>query len=156
MLPGCPAKGQRRRPWYAVLMGQSGMTMGLALYEDLETLRRMWSGGGNHEENARRTVATTVTFGEEWTIPPADLDAAKQHGWPVARPDAYPQIFHKDRGLATRPPLAWELELMEACLRAIPGFVERRQQEDPTREEMTVPVASGSVKLVLAWMEEVR
>jgi hypothetical protein len=31
-------------PWYAVLMGQSGLTTGLALYEDLEALRRLWAG----------------------------------------------------------------------------------------------------------------
>jgi tetratricopeptide (TPR) repeat protein len=60
-------------PWYAVLMGQSGLTLGLALYEDPEVLRRMWAGGGD-EENARTSVATTVTFGEEWDIPVADLE----------------------------------------------------------------------------------
>jgi tetratricopeptide (TPR) repeat protein len=32
-------------PWYAVLMGQSGLTTGLALYEDLGALRRLWAGG---------------------------------------------------------------------------------------------------------------
>src|SRR5438552_11694012 len=30
-------------PWYAVLMGQSGLTLGLALYEDVEALQRMWA-----------------------------------------------------------------------------------------------------------------
>src|SRR5262249_46242316 len=70
-------------PWYAMLMGQSGLTTGLALYEDLEALRRMWAGGGD-EESARRAVGTSVTFGEEWDLPVADLDAAKRHGWAVA------------------------------------------------------------------------
>ena len=41
---------------------------------------------------------------------------------------------------------------MEACLRAVPQFVNRRQQDDPAEEEMTVPVASRSLKLVLAWV----
>src|SRR5262245_63319732 len=31
-------------PWYAVLMGQSGLTTWLVLYEDLEPLRRLWAG----------------------------------------------------------------------------------------------------------------
>src|SRR6516164_1755082 len=31
-------------PWYAVLMGQSGLTTGLALYEDLQALQGMWAG----------------------------------------------------------------------------------------------------------------
>jgi hypothetical protein len=141
-------------PWYAVLMGQSGLTMGLALYEDLEALRRLWAGDRADEDNARQTVGTSVTFGEEWDIPVADLEAAKRHGWQVARPDAYPEVFHKERGLALRPPLAWELELVEGCLRAVPGFVERRKQDDPAREGVTVPAASGQLNLVLSWVGE--
>ena len=80
--------------------------------------------------------------------------AAQRHGWPVARPDTYPSASHKERGLALRPPLAWELELLEGCLRAVPEFVIRRRQDDPAGEEMTVPVASGQLKLVLSWVVE--
>ena len=104
-------------PWYAVLMGQSGLTLGLALYDDLNALQRMWSEKPGDEDSGRESVATTVTFDDEWDIPVADLEAAKKYGWQVARSDAYPQVFHKDPGLSMRPPLAWELELMEACLR---------------------------------------
>ncbi len=136
-------------PWYAVIMGQSGLTTGMALYEDLAVLRHLWTGDGTDEQSARQSVATTVTFGEEWSIPVADLDAAKQHGWLVARPDAYPEAFRKERGLSLRPPLAWELELLEGCLRAIPEFVTRHPQDDQAREEMS----SGDLKLVLSWVE---
>ena len=141
-------------PWYAVLMGQSGLTTGLALYEDLGALRRLWAGARADADTARQSVATTVTFGEAWDIPVADLEAAQRHGWQVARPDAYPEVFHKERGLALRPPLAWELELLEGCLRAVPEFVIRRRQNDPAGEEMTVPAASGELKLVLSWVVE--
>jgi hypothetical protein len=99
-------------------------------------------------------VATSVTFGEEWETPVADVDAAKKHGWQVARPDAYPEVFHKERGMSLRPPLAWELELMEGCLRAVPDFVARHSQDDPAREEMAVPVASGPLQLALSWVVE--
>jgi hypothetical protein len=99
-------------------------------------------------------VATTVLFGEEWELAPADVDAARRHGWPVARPDAYPSVFHKDRGLSLRPPVAWELELLEGCLRSIPEFVRRHRQDDPARVEVTVPVASGPVRLTLSWIGE--
>ena len=47
-----------------------------------------------------------------------------------------------------------ELELMEGCLPAVPEFVFRRRQDDPAGEEMTVPVASGQLKLALAWVGE--
>jgi hypothetical protein len=139
-------------PWYAVLMGQSGLTIGLALYDDLGPLKEMWAGGSD-EQNAHQTVGTSVTFGEEWDVPVADLDAAKKYGWPVARPDVYPEVFHKERGLSVRPPLAWELQLLEGCLRAVPAFVSRRQ-DDPAREEFTVPVGAGELKLVLSWVAE--
>jgi hypothetical protein len=140
--------------WYAVLMGPSGLTTGLTLYEDLEPLRQPWAGDRADEDNARQTVVTTVTFGERWDVPVADLEAARRHGWQVAREDAYPEVFHKDRGLALRPPPAWELELVEDCLRAVPEFVSCHQQDDPAGEEMTVPVASGPLKLVLSWALE--
>ena len=139
-------------PWYAVLMGQSGLTIGLALYEELATLKRLWAGDFGDEENARETVGTSVTFGEESDVAVADLESSKRHGWAVARFDAYPLIFHKERGLSMRPPLAWELELMEACLRAVPDFVGLRGQDDPTREETTVPTAGGELTLGLSWV----
>jgi tetratricopeptide (TPR) repeat protein len=141
-------------PWYAVLMGQSGLTMGLALYENLNLLKKLWANRHSDEENARRTVATTVTFDPADDIPPADLEAATRYKWKVSRPDAYPSIIHKERGMSIRPPLVWELELMEGCLRAIPAFVKRRKQDDPTPEEVTVPVASGDLPLRLSWVSE--
>ena len=51
-----------------------------------------------------------------------------------------------------RQPAAWELEVCEACLRALPGFVSRRAADDPTPEEVTVRLASGEVKLALTWV----
>ncbi|MBV9123665.1 MAG: tetratricopeptide repeat protein, partial [Planctomycetes bacterium] len=140
-------------PWYAVLMGQGGMTLGLALYDDPTTLRRLWTRDASDEENARETVGTSVTFGEETEIPVADLDAARQYGWKVARPEAYPCVFHKERGMSLRPPLAWELELMEGCLRAIPEFVNRHPDpESRAKETTTVPAAKGELTLELTWV----
>ena len=47
-----------------------------------------------------------------------------------------------------------ELELMEECLRAVPDFIKRHKQDDPAKEELTVPVASGQLRLVLSWVVE--
>jgi tetratricopeptide (TPR) repeat protein len=141
-------------PWYAILMGQSGLTTGLALYEDLENLRAARERPADYRENARQSVATTVLFGEEVDLPLADVEAARRYGWEVARPDAWPLVLHKERGLAHRPPLAWEVELLEGCLRAIPEFVRRRPQDDPSEEELTVPAAAGELKISLAWVPE--
>ena len=142
-------------PWYAVLMGQSGLTTGLALYEDLKALRRIWaSRPGRRGQRPADAWPRPSPSGRSGTSPwPTWRRRRSTVGrWPV--PDAYPEVFHKERGLSMRPPLAWELELMEGCLRAVPEFVNRRSQDDPAREEITVPAASGELKLVLSWVVE--
>ena len=85
-------------PWYAVLMGQSGLTMGLALYEDLKSLRKMWAGSCRTRRTLGRRWRTTVTFGEEWESPWPTWRRRRRYGWKVARPDAYPAVIHKERG----------------------------------------------------------
>ena len=140
-------------PWFAVVIGQAGMTTGLALYDDLRVLQGLQADASD-EENALRTVSTAVLFCEPWGVPVADLDAAKRHGWPVAREDAYPHAMHTEEELAMRLPLAGELFLLEVCLRALPDFVRRRRQDDATREEVAVQTATGPVKLALAWLPE--
>ena len=142
-------------PWYAVVMGQSGLTLGLAVYEDLKVLEKLWSGQMSDEDNARETVATAVTFGEESDLTLSDIEAVRQYGWKVARADAYPSIYHKERGMSMRPPLTWELELMEALMRALPPFVQHRRADDPTPEAASVRVASGELPLTLAWVVDV-
>jgi hypothetical protein len=141
-------------PWYAVVMGQSGMTFGVALYDALKTLKKLSAGAMSDEENARETVALKITFGDETEVSAADLDAGKEHGWEVAGPEAYPSVFRKERGLSLRPPLVWELELMTGCLRALPAFVARHRPDDRSNHKMTVPVASGDLSLTLSWVED--
>jgi hypothetical protein len=140
-------------PWYAVVMGQSGVTFGLALYDDLKKLEKLWAGEMSDEDYAREMVTLSVTFDDETEILAADLDAGRSFGWEVAAPGAYPSIFRKELGLSLRPPLSWEMLLMEGCLRAIPAFVSRHRADDRTVHKMTVPVSSGDLKLVLSWAE---
>ena len=70
----------------------------------------------------------------------------------MAGPEAYPSIFRVNPGMAVRPPLAWELELTEACLRAIPGFLKREPTTTPAR--LVIPVANGELNLELAWLDQ--
>jgi tetratricopeptide (TPR) repeat protein len=110
--------------WYGVVMGQSGLVLGLALYEDLGMLQQLFTGTGSDEEMSRQATGLSVMYGEAFEIPIADLDAAERHAWPVAGPEAYPNPIYVNPGRSMRPPLAWELELLEGCLRAIPRYLE--------------------------------
>ncbi len=141
-------------PWYAVVMGQSGLTLGLALYDDLEVLTRLWEGHASEEDHARETVALSVTFDEATEIPSSDLAAEHEHGWEVAGPEAHPIVFRKERGMSMRPPLAWELELLEACLRTIPDFVTSHPPDDLARQSVEVTTAGGTLTITLAWIDE--
>jgi len=137
-------------PWYAVVMGQMGMTLGLALYEDLDMLRAMLSGTESEEEGARRTSGLSLMYGEAFEIPISDLDAVERHGWPVAAPEAYPQAIRVNPGRAIRPALPWELELLEGSLKAIPGF---RAAGASPREEIE-RTAKGELPLRLSWLDD--
>jgi tetratricopeptide (TPR) repeat protein len=142
-------------PWYAVIIGQMGMTLGVALYDDLESLLRIRDGDASDEQNARETVALSVTYGRETEVAVTDLDDARRHGWEVAAPDAYPAPVRKERGLMMRPPLAWELQLLEASLRAMPDFVTEHDRDDPAPYTREVPTSAGPLKLSLSWVNEI-
>ena len=130
--------------WYAVVMGQSAMTYGLALYEDFEVLDAILSG---EEDADRQNAALSVVYGDAYEIPARDLEAAEQHGWPVADPSAYPLAMRVNPGMATRPALAWEMELLEAALQAIPQFLEDAGEEPA---KMRIATTTGDLNLELS------
>jgi hypothetical protein len=137
-------------PWYAVVMGQSGVEQGVAIYEDLATLQKMIEGNASEAENARGMSAISMMFGEAFEISTHDLDAAEKHGWPVAGPEAYPLVMRVNPGPAIRPPLAWELELLEGCLRTIPEFLSKKQTSGSKSQEMS----SGTLTMRLSWIPQ--
>lgn len=139
-------------PWYAVIMGQSGMTFGLSLYDNRDLLMRTLRGELADEESTEETQAVTVTFDDASYLPMADVEAVEQLGLPVAGPQAYPQVFRKEIGMNLVMPAPWELQLLEASLRAVPDFVARHSADRPNRSEVTVPTAAGEVRMALSWL----
>ncbi len=139
-------------PWFAVLMGQGGMTSGLALYDSLETLAQIQEGDLPPEEMAGITAGWAVVFGDAADLAEGDAAAVQQHGWRVAGPGAYPSVYRTDPGLQMRSPTPQELHLLEACLRAVPEFVRKKSRRvEPTT--ISVPTAAGEAVMGLAWVE---
>jgi tetratricopeptide (TPR) repeat protein len=142
-------------PWAAVVMGQAGLTLGLALYDRIEQLRALWVSEPDEQRELTRQMASLVlTFDPESQVHPMEVDAADGYGWEVVDPEAFPSVYRKEPGLSLRPPLSWELVLLEGCLRAIPAFLSRHLPGDDARSEMTVPVATGELDLILSWVGE--
>ena len=139
-------------PRFAVVMGQMGMTRGLALYEDLAILIEIREGVMSSEEIADITVALTVTYDWQPEANPTDVEAAGAHKWPTSGFDGFPSVMYKERGPTIRLPTATELILLEACLLAIPQFLAQNPERRPTPAILNVPTADGGATLTLRWV----
>lgn len=130
-------------PWYAIVMGQIGIVVGLAVYNDYAFLQRVLSGQVAPKEHARCGASLSVMFDEEFGIAAADLEAAEQFGWPVVAPEAYPTAIHVGRGRALRAPALWEIRLLQGILRAIPEYL-----VSPNRSlrAMVAPTSRGELR----------
>ena len=104
--------------WYAVVMGQSGLVLGLALYEDLAMLQRLFADDDSDEQMSHDATGLSVMFGEAFRKCPSPISTRPASGRGFASEEAYPNPIYVNPGRSMRPPLAWELELLEGCLRA--------------------------------------
>jgi hypothetical protein len=137
--------------WHGVVMGQSGMTYGVALYESLDDLLRLMSGAIEANEDAIKIPALSMTFGEAFDITPRDLDAQQRERWPVEGTEGYPNAVRLDLGGSMRPPLVWELELLTACLAGLPGFAFR----PGATTSVTTNGGNGDIVVKLTWLDDV-
>ena len=112
--------GPEGRLVQVVVMGQSGVQQGLAIYDDPDTLAAALAGD---EEGVARGTSLAVMFGEAFEIHAADHDRIERCGFEVAGPEAWPLVIRLNPGFATRPPLAWEVKLITACLGDLPAFL---------------------------------
>ena len=126
------------RPWYGVVMGQLGVQLGLALYDNEKCLKAILRGDASDKKNANQTSGLSLMYGEDRELPVRDLDAIERHGWSVAGPEAYPLVLRIKPRMQLEQPKPAELELLEACLRALPTFLDR-----PDQGSIEVTTAAG-------------
>ncbi len=133
------------KPWVAVVIGQNGQALGLAMYEEGRGLQASMREPSSPEDALKDASALSLIFGEQHEVSPADLDAAEQFGWPVAAPEAYPVVYRILPGKGVTSPTAADLRLLEAALRAVPQFVASRTPS----LAVTVQVAGRAVSVEL-------
>jgi hypothetical protein len=129
--------------WYAIVLGRTGVTLGLALYDDWGEVVAMLRGLRDWDE----VSAFSIIFDEVSIMAPRDLYLVDRSGWPIATPEAYPVILHLEPGRQPQPPNCKELDYIQSCLRVIPDFVGSR------REAKTYELTTGGkrVKMRLSW-----
>ena len=104
---------------YAIVLGRTGVTLGLAVHESSQDAADMISGRTSWEELS----GFAVIFEEESVLAPADLYLVERHGWPIASPEAYPAVMRFRPGCQPGSPTADELEFLADCLHCLPDFV---------------------------------
>jgi hypothetical protein len=130
--------GTGEKPKYALIMGQSGITQGLAIYFTLADIRQIF-------ESRRDDLSFdsfSIMFGEDSSIASADLDAIEQFGWPVATPEAYPDALRVYPGQQVETPTASEIRFISGALAAVAALARDREQKSVTVGE----AAGTSVK----------
>lgn len=140
-------------PWYAVVIGQGGSMRGLILYDTLEQLLENIESHLSAEESSQQLAALALNYGTTDDIPAADLESIQEYGWIVAAANAYPMVYRIDPGLVMRPPMPWEIQLFEGCLRSLPVFMKKKTRRLKPLE-LTVPTATGELTLTLDWADQ--
>lgn len=134
-----PAMGTR----YAIVMGRTGVQLGLCIYDDWEITEAMLCGFATADDNR----ALAVCYDEAEIMSAVDLQLIDRLGWPIATPEAWPAVMRLQPRRAPRSASVEELVFLDACLRAIPDFLKS------TAASQTGQVETGTrpVELHLAW-----
>ena len=137
----CQAFGQGTM--YAIVLGRTGVTMGLALYRGWNEVLAMLRGHKNNEEMS----GFSIVFDEVAIMAPADLHLVERNGWPICTQEAYPVVMRHEPSRQPQSPRSEDLDYLETCLHVIPDFVASN------REAKTyVKVTNGrQFKMQLSW-----
>ena len=128
---------------YAIVLGRTGVTLGLALHNDWDDVRDMLRGLRGWDEMS----GFSVIFDEDAILAPADLYLVERNGWPVPTPEAYPVALRFEPGRQPQSPAGEDLEYVESCLQTIPDFVTR----DVDAKTYEVETNGKRIKLRLSW-----
>ncbi len=137
-------------PWYAVVLGKESRLRGLMLFDVQES--PLLIGRADCATIADRLRNIGVHFEDRKQVRPEELAAIRRHGFEVAGPGAYPQSFRMEQRRRFRSPVAWELELLEACLWTIPDFLERAKDRAPDVLEYAFKGMIGRMTFDLSWV----
>jgi hypothetical protein len=120
------------------------------LFDDREGRRLMERA--EYEAIADRLSNIAVHFEDRGQVGAEAFEAIRRHRFEVAGPNAYPSAFRMEVGRKFRPPVAWELELLEACLWTIPDFLKRAKDRPPEVFEYAFDGTIGRMTLDLSWV----
>ena len=135
-------------PRYAVVMGSGGEVFGLAIYDTLADLQRIYQSPLSPKQLAQIVTWFVLFFEEATAMSFEDLDAMAQYDWPVAAPQAYPVFGRTTPMQEIVLPTTSDLLWMEGALAGLVAYVatplERRHGGvHPADVTCVVPLVGG-------------
>ncbi|MEZ6128148.1 MAG: hypothetical protein R3C59_05675 [Planctomycetaceae bacterium] len=127
---------------YAIVMGRTGVQLGLCIYDDWKALRAILN-----ENSTRQTRAIAVCYDEPQIMAAVDLQLVERFGWPIATSEAWPAVMKLEPRRTPRSVSGTDLVFLDACLRAIPDFL----QGQSASIQQDVMTGTDSVQLHMAW-----
>jgi len=112
-------RGLRQGTMYAIVLGRTGVTLGLALYRGWGEVLAAIRG----ERTSEELSGFSIVFDEVTILAPVDLHLVERNGWPIRTPEAYPAVMRLEPGRQPQSPTGEDLDYIESCLRVIPDFV---------------------------------
>ncbi len=74
---------------FAIVLGRTGVQLGLCIYDDWETARAVIAGYAAADDSR----ALVVCYDEAQIMSAVDLQLIERLGWPIATPEAWPAVM---------------------------------------------------------------
>lgn len=133
-----------RQDRYVIVMGRSGMTLGLSVYQSWDDLMKLFRG----QTSMDQLSCISLTFDEEMIMAPQDLFMVENMGWPIATLEAYPAVMCLRPGGGIESPSKSDLQYLEALMRCLPEFIASGTQM--ATFENQVEGCKGNIRLTWA------
>jgi SEC-C motif len=106
------------------IIGGLGESLGFVLFPSLAGYEAFvdTADASRHEELDFGTTALSLTFERGADVAPSRRREVAAHGWPVAGPQAYPRVEHRDRDGLPRPLTEQDVRVVAACAQALGIF----------------------------------
>jgi tRNA (mo5U34)-methyltransferase len=148
------------QPAFVMVLGNGSLQRGMAIYFDRGWLTMTLQGSLPGDRIAWAPFLAVFYRGEA-ELPAGEASTLSDWGWTGSK-ERYPfAVFNEAYGEKTRElgnrirrPNPLELQVLEACLRVLPAFIENRSTTEPGGEVVNVPVAGGQLGMTLSWITE--
>ena len=128
------------------IIGALGESLGLAIfpsfvaYENCLEVAQAADFSSGRIDLGTTTLLLSFELGAD--LPASMFREVTEHGWPVADPNAYPTVYHRDRDGTPRPLTEHDIRVVSACATSLGAFF-AKHRDLFARETLDEPVCES-------------